>query len=167
MIGRAKPFYDTTKFYNKCQLWDSIPGTGYDGTTIRAGAKILNKLGLVEEYRWAKSVEEVIMAVTHLGPMVVGTYWYENMNTPTSHRHILRPTGKRIGGHAYLINGVDRDKEMFRIKNSWGTKWGDEGHAYISFDNFEKLFGQMSEACIAFEAKANTVPLLEGLKDPS
>jgi len=165
--GRPKPMFDTTELYNKCQRWDDIPGTRYEGTTVRAGAKILQKLGLIDEYRWARTVDEVIASVTHLGPMVVGTEWFENMSRPTSHRHILRPSGKSNGGHAYLLNGVDTTKELFRIKNSWGTNWGDRGHAYISFNNFEKLLNRHGEACVAFENKASTVPILESLEDPS
>lgn len=161
--GRRKPLFDTTEFYNKCQVWDEIPGTKYEGTTIRAGAKILQKLGVIGEYRWAKSIDDVVAVVTHIGPMVVGTQWYTNMSNPTSHRYVMRPTGKSIGGHAYLINGIDNTKELFRVKNSWGQSWADRGHAYISFSNFEKLLSGHSEACVAFENKVNAVPMLESL----
>jgi len=161
--GRRKPMFDTTEFYNLCQRWDQIPGENYDGTTVRAGAKILQKLGVIGEYRWARTVDDVIATVTHIGPMVVGTQWTSNMTKPTSHRHIMRPTGADQGGHAYLINGVDSDKELFRVKNSWGRDWADNGHAYISFRNFEKLLQNRGEACVAFENKVSQVPSLDSL----
>jgi len=161
--NRKKPMFDPEKFYKKCQKWDEIPGENYAGTTVRAGAKILKKLGLVEEYRWAQSIEDVILAVTHLGPVIAGTLWTKNMNTPTSASHIIRPTGKSVGGHAYSINGVDSDKELFRIKNSWGPKWGDNGQAYIRFSDFEKLLNREGEACLAFESKLDTVPDLDSV----
>jgi len=161
--GRPKPMFDMTEFYRLCQLWDQIPGENYEGTTIRAGAKILQKLGVIGEYRWAKTLDDVIAAVTHIGPMVVGTHWTRNMTNPTSHRYIMRPTGADQGGHAYLINGINRDKELFRIKNSWGRGWADNGHAYISFTNFEKLLKNNGEACVAFENKVSKVPSLDSL----
>lgn len=41
------------------------------------------------------------------------------------------------GGHA--VNIVGYDGEYFIIKNSWGSDWGDDGYAYISFD-YHKIF---------------------------
>lgn len=40
--------------------------------------------------------------------------------------------------HAVLIVGVGKNsitnEKMFLIRNSWGTKWGDAGHAWISIE---------------------------------
>lgn len=165
--GRRKPLLDTTDFYNKCQLWDDVPGEGYNGTTLRAGAKILQRLEVIDEYRWAKTLDEVIAVVTHHGPIIAGTRWTKNMSNPTSHRHMIRPTGRGHGGHAYLINGVDTVNEIFRIKNSWGRHWGDNGHAYIRFHHFERLLDDDGDACTAFENKVSRIPVLESLRDPS
>lgn len=163
ILGRQKPMFNTTEFYEKCQLWDQIPGNDYDGTTVRAGAKVLQKLGIIGEYRWAKTIDEVIAVVTHIGPMVVGTRWTQNMGRPTSHRYIMRPTGNENGHHAYLINGIDNNKELFRIKNSWGRNWADRGHAYMSFRNFERVLDDRGEACVAFENKVSSVPDLNDI----
>jgi hypothetical protein len=43
------------------------------------------------------------------------------------------------GGHALLLVGYD--EHGFIFKNSWGTDWGDQGYAYMSYD-FHRLFGQ-------------------------
>lgn len=163
-VGREKPLFNTRRFYDECQLRDQIPGTNYDGTTVRAGAAILKELGVISEYRWAFRVEDVIKAVTYLGPMVVGTMWYSRMTEPTSGKAIMHPRGRSEGGHAYLINGVDNEHEMFRVKNSWGRNWGIDGHAFISFRNFENLLARQGEACIAFQNKIDDVPSLDTLR---
>ena len=41
------------------------------------------------------------------------------------------------GGHAVSIVGYDEDG--FLIKNSWGTRWGQEGYGWISFD-YHRLY---------------------------
>jgi C1A family cysteine protease len=56
-----------------------------------------------------------------------------------------------LGGHAYVINGIDIDKKLFRIKNSWGQRWGKNGFAFISFTDMEKLIRENGEICIAAE----------------
>jgi len=156
IIGRQKPVYDTTILYNTFRKYDGIEGN-YDGTTVRAGAKTFQKLGIINEYRWAQTIEDVINTLLYLGPMVVGTKWTEGMNNPSSAQHIIRPSGRASGGHAYLLNGINMEKELFRIKNSWGSTWGYRSAAYIRFSDFEKLLKDRGEACVAFENKINSV----------
>lgn len=162
IVGRQKPVYDTGELYDTFRRYDGIDGN-YAGTTVRAGAKVFQKLGIISEYRWAQTLEDVINAVTHLGPMVVGTNWTERMNNPTSRQYFIKPTGRSVGGHAYMINGIDRENEIFRIKNSWGVNWGYLGMAFIRFSDFETLLHDRGEACVAFENKVNQVPDLNSI----
>ena len=149
---RAAPIYRPRDVYHDAQKLDKFPGQNYDGTTVRAGAKALVKRGVVTEYHWAWELEDVIQAVLTLGPVVVGTDWYEEMYTPDED-FIIRARGRKYGGHAYLINGVDTYYGRFRIKNSWGTEWGDNGHAFLPFSDFRVLLKQNGEACLATETQ--------------
>lgn len=155
--NRKKPFYTPKDFYDLCQEHDRWPGKNYDGTSVRAGAKILKHLGVINEYRWAQTIEDVIKTVKYIGPMVVGTKWYSGMQTP-SNDGIVKVNGRQDGGHAYILNGIDENLNLLRIKNSWGRSWGKNGFAYISFDDFEKLLKNGGEACIAFENKMTEIP---------
>jgi hypothetical protein len=155
----SKPFYNTTEFYNLCQLNDQWEGENYDGTSVRAGAKILKELGVIKAYKWAFTVEEVVSTVKLIGPMVVGTRWYSGMSQPDS-KGIMSASGTLQGGHAYVINGVDDTKGLLRMKNSWGQLWGKDGYAYISYADFATLLSQGGEACIAFENEMDHVPEL-------
>lgn len=155
----SKPYYEPKAFYDLCQVHDQWEGTSYDGTSVRAGAKILKKLGVIKSYLWASNIEDVVNTVKYLGPVVVGTRWYANMSNPTSSGRIDLGGGIQ-GGHAYVINGCDDDTGLLRIKNSWGRNWGVDGHAYISYPNFETLLLNGGEACIAFENKMDNIPEL-------
>lgn len=150
--GKHQSLFKPDAIYHAAQKVDAWPGENYKGTSVRAGAKVLKKLGVITEYRWASTLNEVIQAVLTTGPVVVGTWWYSDMFRPKD-KGLITATGTKSGGHAYLLNGVNVKKKLFRIKNSWGQDWGIKGHAYISFDDFEKLLQDQGEACVAFEKK--------------
>ena len=157
--NRSKPFYNPKEFYDLCQKHDQWEGENYDGSSVRAGAKILKHLGIIKAYNWAFSIDEVIRGLKYIGPMVVGTRWYSGMNRPNA-SGLIKPTGSAQGGHCYVLNGIDEDLGVLRIKNSWGRSWGVKGHAYITIDDFETLLKNGGEACVAFENKMDRVPEL-------
>ena len=88
----------------------------------------------------------------NIGPVVVGTYWYLRMFYP-DRSGLIRIGGPIVGGHAYVINGIDTNKKLFRIKNSWGRRWGINGSAYISFNDMSRLIMMNGEICLASENK--------------
>lgn len=138
--------------YREAQLIDEWPGENYDGTSVRAGVKVLQKLGYIESYLWAWDLNTVVNALLTTGPVVVGTNWYEGMYTPNS-KGLIKIAGEAIGGHAYLLNGVNTKTKMIRLKNSWGREWSNGGHATISFADMERLISEYGEACLAIERK--------------
>src|SRR5690606_274936 len=71
------PIVNPSIIYKEAQKVDEWPGEKYDGTSVRAGAKILHKQGLIESYYWAWDIDSLANAVLTLGPVVVGTNWYD------------------------------------------------------------------------------------------
>ncbi|MFN5911161.1 MAG: C1 family peptidase [Bacteroidota bacterium] len=43
-----------------------------------------------------------------------------------------------FGGHAMCVIGYDDNKYggSFKVANSWGSSWGDDGYVYIKYDDF-------------------------------
>lgn len=119
-----------------------------EGTTVRAGAKTLQLLGFISEYRWATNIDQVIDTLLEVGPVVVGTNWYEGMDGPT-----MQVSGELLGGHAYLLSGVDVLRKTFRVKNSWGRAWANNGRSTMPFTTFKQLLSYNGEACLGVERK--------------
>ena len=55
---------------------------------------------------------------------------WRNSSTMTANQIL---DGSQLGGHAMTIVGYDDGKNAFRIVNSWGTNWGDNGFAWIDY----------------------------------
>lgn len=49
------------------------------------------------------------------------------MTYPNTRKEIL------LGGHAVLLVGYDKMRQVYIARNSWGTSWGDRGYFYMPF----------------------------------
>lgn len=138
--------------YSEAQRLDEWDGEDYEGTSVRAGAKALQAQGFIAEYRWAFTTSEIVTALLEVGPVVMGTVWMDSMFWPDA-KGILHLDGNVVGGHAYLLDGVNVDKGLVRIKNSWNRGWGIKGRAFLSFSDLWTLLSQEGEACLATEIR--------------
>jgi len=143
---------DARSIYHASQRIDEFPGGSYagatpfmEGTSVLAGMKVARMKGLVESYRWAFSVEELIAGLS-TGPAVLGIPWYSGMSTPDK-EGIARIGGKTVGGHAICCRGVDLAREYFIFRQSWGRKFGHNGDCYITFKDTEQLLSMSGESC--------------------
>ena len=71
-------------------------------------------------------------------PVVIGFYVYSSFISRQVSRTGLMPypntrTEELLGGHAVLLVGYDKTKEVYIVRNSWGPNWGDSGYFYMPF----------------------------------
>jgi len=116
------PAYEQA-LYDRAQQLDEWPGTDYDGTSVRAGFKVLREQGRLGSYVWAENEQEIWDFVAGTGPVVMGTSWYDGMFAVDA-AGFLRLTGQVVGGHAWLLYG--NTPEHYLMQNSWGP-WGIDG----------------------------------------
>lgn len=158
-IETALPSLDyPAALYASAQQLDEFSGEDYDGTSVRGGVKALQAQGRIANYVWSHSADEVRRFILTHGIVVMGTDWYDAMFEPDS-KHFIKPRGQIAGGHAWLLTGYSQKQRAFRMINSWGTSWGDRGHAWIRFDDLKFLLRRPdAEACAAIEQSIIPLP---------
>lgn len=152
---RALPFLQRDPkpeaIYTAAQLVDEFPDTPpEEGTSVRAGAKVLLAQGKLTRYVWAYSLEDVLNWLPSRGPVVLGTDWTTKMFTPDS-TGLVTVSGEIAGGHAYLAIGYNDKTKRLLCQNSWGKNWGIKGRFSIRYEDVNALIQNGGEACAPTE----------------
>lgn len=144
---------DALSLYERARQLDDWPGEDYEGSSTLGGAKASGELGRISSYHWAMTVDEIISALSYAGPVVIGINWYEGMSAPDQGGY-LHVTGDVLGGHDIEVDGVNVTRRAVRLHNSWGASWGSNGHAWLSWDDLERLvIGEKGDCCLPVKIK--------------
>lgn len=46
------------------------------------------------------------------------------------------------GGHAVVLTGYDNEKQAFRLLNSWGSNWGENGYLWATYRKIEQAINE-------------------------
>lgn len=136
--------------YAKAQALDGMK-LPHDGSTVRAGVQALQQMGHIDSYHWAASIADVRDYVLTVGPLVFGTEWLTQMDSPDA-KGIVTVGGTVRGDHAYLCRGYHGPAKLYECEQSWGD-WGLRGRFFIHETGVQELlFGRgTGEACSAIE----------------
>jgi hypothetical protein len=148
---------DGYQIYFEARKWDQWAGEDYEGSSVLGAAKALMALGYIGEYRWAFDIDDLIIALGHLGGVVLGTDWTNTMFEPHDNGLIVPSDANDIaGGHAYYARSVylspdyqrrllgrgepiRKNTPLLRGPNSWGNDWSRDGDWLMWADDVERL----------------------------
>jgi len=111
------------------------------------------------------SVEAIKNALVTYGPLVTTMDVYADFFS--YHGGIYSyASGTYQGGHAILIVGYDDAAQCFKVKNSWGTGWGEAGYFRIAYSAVGNpvYFGEFT---IAYNGSAPQPPSPEPAPQPT
>lgn len=131
--------------YLQWQRFDPWAGSPHDGSSTDAPFKGLREASVISGWRWLFGEPQVREFVTWYGPVAVGTVWLGDMFYPDGHGY-LACTGPVAGGHAYRLVQYSRVRDAYRIVNSWGRGWGQNGRAWIRAADMAGLLSADGEA---------------------
>jgi hypothetical protein len=142
--------------YHAAQRVDEWPGEEYEGTSVRGGAKALLDLGYIASYIWAFDEPTVKRwMLSKRGGVVIGVNWYTSMFAPDAAGY-LSLSGSLAGGHCVWVRGYNRLRDAYRIQNSWGSNWGQNGQAWLRAADLSRLLVEDGECCCGVEAHVRT-----------
>ena len=97
-------------------------------------------------YRVVDGVDGICSALAAGRIVAIGSPWFSKWMQIGSDGLLPEQTETDpvVGGHEYAVYGYDLAEKIFYCMNSWGSKWGREGHFRLPFsaiDTFKKLWG--------------------------
>lgn len=103
---------------------------------------------IVKALNVRNDVNHIKSAVAEGYPVAVSLRIFESFDPVGG--FISRPTEAEIadgksGNHAMIVCGYSDEEKIFIVRNSWGTKFGDQGYCYIPYSYFEDF---LNVACI-------------------
>ncbi|WP_410993558.1 C1 family peptidase [Bacillus cereus] len=103
-------------------------------TSVQQKNAVPYKIISYQAIRQENLIADIKQALANQDPILVGIHVYPNFDaTPTS--GIIPPVTekKSRGGHALVVVGYDETNKWFIVRNSWGTKFGKQGYAYMHY----------------------------------
>ncbi len=126
-------------WYERAQDIDEWPGSDYEGTSVRAGARVALERGFISEYVWASGVDEIDAWILGKGPLVIGSKWYHSMDAPDAEGFITVDAASGVrGGHCFLLYGKGAGG-AYKFQNSWGPVYANEGTFRLRPDDLARL----------------------------
>jgi cathepsin L len=92
------------------------------------------------------TVEAMKQALLVHGPLLTSLYatngFQKFLRNDGVYRELLRiPAGQPQTNHAVLLVGWDDSRHAWLIKNSWGTRFGNYGYAWVDYDSLNIGYG--------------------------
>lgn len=92
-----------------------------------------------------RSIDAIIRALNNLRPVVVAISIFQSFETGRSPDGVVPvpdlTRDRGFGGHAVLIVGYHRQQQLFCVRNSWGSNWGNNGYFFLPFGYFTAYDG--------------------------
>lgn len=109
------------------------------GSTGIWSMRALEKWGWIDSYVHTRNLHAALVLLNK-GPISIGVPWYRSMFEVDAKDFIqVDPASGLAGGHQVAIIADDVTQQAVRVRNSWGTSWGDNGHAWLKWGDLDHL----------------------------
>ncbi len=162
---RTQPYEPVSArmLYDMARRYDEWEGEAYEGSSARGAIQGWHKHGICAEQDWPSAGPNDRRLTGELAQKAaqrpLGAYFRVNhkdlvsMHNALAEVGVLYATGivhdgwqhvgadgriamgkTRLGGHAFALVGYD--EQGFWLQNSWGSSWGHQGFAHLTYDDW-------------------------------
>jgi len=131
--------------YSEATRLDGMPDTP-PGSSGLGAAKAAKALGYIRAYHHAFGLEPALAALV-LGPVAVGIDWLSGCDEPDKDG-LVRYEGRSRGGHEIEAYGLDVERGLVHLWNSWGPSWGLRGSFSLTFEDFGKALAAEGDVVV-------------------
>ena len=117
----------------------TMPYDDTDYTTQPSGSAITEARNFKAlSYSRVTGTEQIKAELANRNPVVIGIKTFQSFQRLSGQHAVYNNfNGQEGAGHAVTIVGYDDDRYggAFKIINSWGQNWGDDGYFWLPYDN--------------------------------
>lgn len=138
---------DAEGIYAEATRVDDVHGTyppEDTGSSTLAVLRVAKRRGWIRSYRHAFGLEQCLRALV-LRPGIVGFSWRSGCDHPDSNG-VVKYEGPSRGGHEVLLRGIDAERELVWLDNSWGDSWGKRGSFAMTWSDFGVALADWGDA---------------------
>ena len=92
----------------------------------------------VQYKRVQQSLDQITECLHNGFPVVFGFTVFESFKSDEVRETGIVPLPEDgegiLGGHAVVLLGISHEKQMFKVRNSWTSDWGDHGYCWFPFE---------------------------------
>ncbi len=147
-VGHHTPLkeHDAVKLYGVETILEGKPYPPHDpGGSGLFVCKAAKDEGMISSYTHAFGLQHALEALV-IRPVITGINWYTSFDTPDPTGLVeITPKATVRGGHEVMAYGIDADKELVWLWNSWGTTYADGGRFAMSFATWETLLNHTNK----------------------
>lgn len=150
--------------YALAQKLDEIPGENYEGSTLTGGMKAAREFGYIDGWKHAENVDELVLALCQLGPVLLAGPWLSGMFQPDATGRLRVSGTSGTIGHMYTLGELRWAAGDVVIEQTWGPSWsrlpGVDGgwRAVISIQDVAQLLRMGTQAAIILGRKDPAAP---------
>jgi hypothetical protein len=111
--------------------------------------KAAQQLGMISGYHHAFGIQHALEALV-LRPVITGVGWYTSFDSPDPQTGMVQvaPGATVRGGHEFVADGIDADKQLVWFWNSWGTQYALGGRFCMTFDTWDRLLQEQGDVTV-------------------
>jgi hypothetical protein len=124
--------------------WADMPYRNEDYTSMPSTAVRERAKRYSIDYWRLVNIQDTTEVKTHLHagfPVVIGAKIDKAFISLPAGK-LWNSIGEVIGAHAMVVVGYDDSLNAFKLMNSWGSGWGDNGFCWVDYDHFRQVVNE-------------------------